>query len=214
MQERFASLDHSLEYNGVRFVQYVKSNPLQSMQKRVQATLQSWLLAYAEKAKTPAAGMPKAGRRSVARYDDAENDEEDVVTVTKIQFLEQQLAELRAMMSQAGPATGMVPPTPTAAFVLSSPPTVPAPPAAAPVVPVSATKFTLETAVPSPTTPGAGSPASDPVAPCLAAAAPSSAFASPSGRPNIVSLVAQAKSSVKLRCVLRPGAALVIVAVG
>ena len=178
-------MDHKLEYNGTMLVEYVKSNPLQSLQKRVQATLQSWLAAYANatSANTPSAIPPRRPRRSELATDDREDDgEEAVVTVTKIQFLEQQLAELRAMMA--------------------------APPAPAPAAPPSAVHPTeasgghvalraVETALPTPRTPGAGSPASDPEPARPSPAAP--AFQSPPGRPNMVALVAQATSAVKLK---------------
>lgn len=109
-----------MEHNGTKFVEYIKSNPLESIHKRIQCTLRGWLQAAAEKGGEAArAGQAPRSRRTSSKYhkaayasDDefASDDEADVVTVTKIQFLEQQLAELRALMT-AMPARTEAPPS-------------------------------------------------------------------------------------------------------
>lgn len=206
LQEACASMHHSVNYNGKRFVEYVRSYPFDTVQHRIRATLESWLAAAKQAAsKAP----PSRGNRRESRVIVEDCDESDVVTVTKIQFLEQQLAELRAMMAtQAG--NGLLTPSPSVPVPASRP----APSSAASQMLEALSRIEMSTARSSASaqseTPVA-SVASTPLSPPRAhasATAPSESSAcmksptpmmSPNGRPNMVALVQQASSSVKLK---------------
>lgn len=200
-QESCATVSYTVEHVKDQVVEFLKSNPLESVQARIVRTLQTWLAAHTE----ARAAQSRTPRRSTGSISDDQVDEDDVVTVTKIQFLEQQLAELRALMMQPGAMPAPPPPQPVRSsadvevHVFASAPQEPVVIVAKPQsYPVSepATIRVDTGAAPEPLRASASETCAF-VSPPASVSTRPAAPATPA-RPNMVSLVAQA-SAVKLK---------------